>query len=67
MIKQSPKPFVTIRAQRSPFRCNRALVATVVPIRILSIFDRSKGSPLGVSLPVNFPSRRRIHSRGASS
>lgn len=37
MVKRSPKPFVINNAQASPFLSSKALVATVVPMRTLSI------------------------------
>lgn len=37
MLKRSRKPLVIIKAHGSPLRSNKALVATVVPIRTLSI------------------------------
>jgi len=67
IAKQSLKPFVTTMAMSSPFLSSKALVATVVPILILSIFEVSNGSPRTISLPVNLERRRRIPSRGASS
>lgn len=36
IFNRSLKPLVIRRAQRSPFRSSKALVATVVPIRMLS-------------------------------
>jgi hypothetical protein len=44
IFSKSLKPLVIRSAQRSPFRSSRALVATVVPIRMLSTVMDSKVS-----------------------
>jgi hypothetical protein len=54
------------RADRSPLRSRRALVATVVPIRRYSMRLVSMGTSLGIDSPVNHSSTRRTPSRGAS-
>ena len=50
-----------------PLRSNKALVATVVPIRMHLISEASIRSVLAISLPVSSDNIRLIASRGASS
>ena len=51
MWRRSRNPLVIARAIRSPLRSRRAFVATVVPMRIHSMWLESIGSSLGNGLP----------------
>ncbi len=51
MCNRSLKPLVMTRAILAPFLSRRALVATVVPIRIHSIRDESRGSSGEMGVP----------------
>ena len=60
MSNTSPQPLLVISAQRSPLRSSRALVETVVPIRMDSTWSSESGSSLGMSLPLIWLSILRI-------
>lgn len=53
MCRRSLNPLVMTRAILTPFLSSRALVATVVPMRIHSILEVSRSSVWGIATPRN--------------
>ena len=67
MASRSLNPRVATSAVLAPCRSSSAFVATVVPMRIHSIWSVGTGASLGIFLPVTSSSTRRMPSRGALS